>query len=214
MKYIAHRGYREGGSKENQISSFQNAINDNYFSGFELDIRETKDKKIVVIHDPFIDRVTPKSGLVKHQNYKKLKKLGIPLLEDVLKLKTDKIIMIEIKDYKMNLNKLIKLLLKYKNKKIYLVSFSNEVMKKLIKYRQYFKIGVFNMVINSEKNYDNYDFIGLYKNILTNELVKYFLDHNIKVFVWGLNDNINFDQNFKYQKDLYLIVNKKLTLLK
>ena len=101
MKYIAHRGFRKNGSLENQISSFQNAINDNYFCGFELDIRESKDKKIVVIHDAFIDRVTKKNGLVKHKKYKELKKLGIPLLEDVLKLKTNKIIMIEIKDYKM-----------------------------------------------------------------------------------------------------------------
>ncbi len=210
MKYIAHRGFRKNGSLENQISSFQNAINDNYFCGFELDIRESKDKKIVVIHDAFIDRVTKKNGLVKHKKYKELKKLGIPLLEDVLKLKTNKIIMIEIKDYKMNLNKLIKLLLKYKDKNIYVVSFNNKIIKQLVKYRQYFKIGIFNMLINSESNYDQYDFIGLYKNILTNDLVKYFQKRKIEVFVWGLNDKINFAKNFNNINNLYLIVNKKL----
>ena len=66
------------------------------------------------------------------------------------------------------------------------------------------------MLINSESNYDQYDFIGLYKNILTNDLVKYFQKRKIEVFVWGLNDKINFAKNFNNINNLYLIVNKKL----
>ena len=34
---------------------FQNAIYDNNYQGFELDIRTTKDKKFVVVHDFFSD---------------------------------------------------------------------------------------------------------------------------------------------------------------
>ena len=209
MKYIAHRGFKNG-TKENTIASFKNAINDDYFSGFELDIRESKDKKIVVIHDAFIDRVTNEIGLVKNKSSKELKKLGIPLLEDVLKLKTDKIIMIEIKDYDMNLDNLVKLLNKYKNKNIYVVSFSKKVIKKLMKYKRNFKLGVFNIVINSDKSYDNYDFIGIYKNILTNELARYFIKRNIQIFVWGLMDHIYIDKSFKYKNKLFLIVNTKI----
>ncbi len=209
MKYIAHRGYKNN-SKENTIPSFINAINDDYFCGFELDIRESKDKKIMVIHDAFIDRVTNKTGLVKNKKAKTLKKLGIPLLEDVLKLKTQKMIVIEIKDYEMNLDNLVKILNKYNDKDIYVWSFSNKVIKKLNKYTRTFKIGVLNIVINSDKNYDYYDFIGIYKNILTNELASFFLSKNIKLFIWGLMDHIYIDDSFKYKDKLYLIVNAKI----
>ena len=209
MEYIAHRGYKNN-SKENTIPSFLNAINDPYFCGFELDIRESKDKKIMVIHDAFIDRVTNKNGLVKNKSSKSLKKLGIPTLEDVLKLETDKMIVIEIKDYDLNLNNLVKLLNKYKQRDIYVWSFSSKVIKKLAKYERSFKIGVLNIVINSEKNYDYYDFIGIYKNILTNELASYFISQDIKLFIWGLMDKIYIDDDFKFKDKLYLIVNTKI----
>ncbi len=209
MEYIAHRGYKNN-SKENTIPSFLNAINDPYFCGFELDVRESKDKKIMVIHDAFIDRVTNKNGLVKNKSSKSLKKLGIPTLEDVLKLETDKMIVIEIKDYDMNLNNLVKLLNKYKQRDIYVWSFSSKVIKKLAKYERSFKIGVLNIVINSEKNYDYYDFIGIYKNILTNELASYFISQDIKLFIWGLMDKIYIDEDFQFKDKLYLIVNTKI----
>ena len=209
MKYIAHRGYRCN-SKENSIKAFVNAINDSYFCGFELDIRTSKDKKIVVIHDAIIDRVTKESGLVKNKTAKELRKIGIPTLEDVLKLKTDKIILIEIKDYNMNLENLVFLLNKYSYKNIYVCSFSSKVINKLLNYKPSFKVGVLNFVINSDKNYDKYDFVGLYKNILTNELTSYFINRKIEVFVWGLMGSIKLDKSFNYKNKVYLIVNDKL----
>ena len=45
---IAHRGKVDSINKENTILAFTSAINDKKYGGFELDIRETKDKKIVV----------------------------------------------------------------------------------------------------------------------------------------------------------------------
>ncbi len=209
MKFIAHRGYKKN-SLENSIQAFKNAIKDDYFSGFELDIRTSKNGDFMVIHDPFIDRVTTKSGLVKDKTTKQLLDLGIPKLESVLKLKTDKIILIEIKDYDINLAKLVKLLNKYRNLNIYVDSFSAKVINKLVSFKKYFKIGILNMVINTQKNYDNYDFICLYKGILTNDLVNYFLTKNKEVFVWGLLDNINIDKSIVKRDQLYLIVNKKL----
>lgn len=209
MKYIAHRGYKKNAS-ENSIAAFKNAINEIYFSGFELDIRESKNHDFVVIHDPFIDRVTNKSGLVKNKSTKELMKLGIPTLEQVLKLNTNKIIMIEIKDFDINLSKLVKLLNKYKNKNIYVSSFSSKVINKLVTYKRNFKIGTLNMIFNSQDDYKQHDFICLYKNILTNNLVNYFLNRNIEVFVWGMMDNINIDATIKNRHQLYLIVNNIL----
>ena len=208
MKFIAHRGFKKK-DQENTIKAFTNAINDKYFAGFELDIRESKDKKIVVIHDSFIDRVTNKSGLVKNKTSKELKKYNIPLLEDVLKLKTNKLILIEIKNFDMNLDNLVKIINKYKNKKIYIMSFSKNVIKKLRKYNLKCKLGYLNFVLNSDDD-DQYDFIVLYKNILNDSIISRFKEKNIKVFVWGLNDNLNSVKSLENKNDLYLIVNNKL----
>ena len=96
--FIAHRGAATNTKHANTLAAFLNAINNSNYRGFELDIRVSKDNKIVVCHDPFVDGL-----LIKETKYNKLKKYNIPLLEDVLKLKTDKIILIEIKDFNMDI---------------------------------------------------------------------------------------------------------------
>ena len=209
MRYIAHRGYKKN-SKENSLDSFVNAINDSYFAGFELDIRESKDKKIVVIHDHFINRVTNESGLVKDINYNKLKKLGIPNLEEVLNLKTDKIILIEIKDYDMNLKKLSNLLNKYKNKRIYVCSFSKKVIDKLLKYNISFKVGLLEFKYNKIIDYSKYNFISLYKDSVTNKVIEYFINRQKEVFIWDFSGKIKLGNNIINKDKLYLIVNNKM----
>ena len=106
--FIAHRGKVTSNVNENTISAFQNAIYDNNYQGFELDIRTTKDKKFVVVHDFFSD-----GNLISKTNYQDLNK-DIPLLEDVLKLPTNKIILIEIKEKDIDIFKLNLLLEKFK----------------------------------------------------------------------------------------------------
>ena len=175
MNFIAHRGFKKK-DQENTIKAFTNAINDKYFAGFELDIRE---------------------------------KYNIPLLEDVLKLKTNKLILIEIKNFDMNLDNLVKIINKYKNKKIYIMSFSKNVIKKLRKYNLKCKLGYLNFILNSDID-DQYDFIVLYKNVLNDSIISRFKEKNIKVFVWGLNDNLNSVKSLENKNDLYLIVNNKL----
>ena len=49
MKLIAHRGLTNENIKENTLEAFINAIENNY-DGIELDLRLTKDKKIVCLH--------------------------------------------------------------------------------------------------------------------------------------------------------------------
>ena len=97
--FIAHRGKVSSSSKENTIEAFMDAINDKKYQGFELDIRESLDKKIVVVHDMFIG-----TNLINKTNYNDLKKYAIPLLSDVLKLDTKKKILIEIKDFNLDLD--------------------------------------------------------------------------------------------------------------
>lgn len=199
--FIAHRGLVTGVIKENSIQAFKAAIKSDKYIGFELDIRESKDKEFVVYHDIFY-----KGKLVKNVLYKEMRKNGIPKLEDVLKLKTDKIIMIELKDTSMDLQSLAKLLNKYKNKNLYIMSFSNKILKKLQLYIKNIKIGSLNYVLNSENDYSDYNFICIINSVLTKELINYFLAKNILVFAYG----IKFSETLTYP-DIYYIIDEKYT---
>ena len=102
--FIGHRGTRRD-FDENTISAFKKAIEfgANYI---EFDIRKTKDKKLVVLHDSNLNRTTNGSGLLKDFTYKEIKalkttvhKTTIPLLSEVLEEFKGKInFMIELKE--------------------------------------------------------------------------------------------------------------------
>lgn len=181
---VAHRGKVDSINKENTIEAFKAAINDKKYGGFELDIRETKDKKIVVVHDFVVD-----NKLIKRVNYKELEPYNIPLLESVLKLDTEKIIMIEIKDPNMDIEALRKLLEKYQDKKIYLMSFYNNVIKEFLKLSHTCKCGILNYGFNHEYSYNEYDFICILDFSLTDNIIEYFRRRKIEVFSYGLLTN-------------------------
>lgn len=181
---IAHRGKVDSINKENTIEAFKAAINDIKYNGFELDIRETKDKKIVVVHDFVVD-----NKLIKRVNYKELEHYNIPLLESVLKLDTEKIIMIEIKDPNMDIEALSKLLEKYQDKKIYLMSFYNNTIKEFLKLSHTCKCGILNYGFNHEYSYNEYDFICILDFSLTDNIIDYFRRRKIEVFSYGLLTN-------------------------
>lgn len=181
---IAHRGKVDSINKENTIEAFKAAINDIKYDGFELDIRETKDKKIVVVHDFVVD-----NKLIKRVNYKELEHYNIPLLESVLKLDTEKIIMIEIKDPNMDIEALSKLLEKYQDEKIYLMSFYNNTIKEFLKLSHTCKCGILNYGFNHEYSYNEYDFICILDFSLTDNIIDYFRRRKIEVFSYGLLTN-------------------------
>lgn len=181
---IAHRGKVDSINKENTIEAFKAAINDIKYDGFELDIRETKDKRIVVVHDFVVD-----NKLIKRVNYKELEHYNIPLLESVLKLDTEKIIMIEIKDPNMDIEALSKLLEKYQDKKIYLMSFYNNTIKEFLKLSHTCKCGILNYGFNHEYSYNEYDFICILDFSLTDNIIDYFRRRKIEVFSYGLLTN-------------------------
>ena len=191
---IAHRGKVDSINKENTIEAFTSAINDIKYGGFELDIRETKDKKIVVVHDFVVD-----NKLIKRVNYKELERYNIPLLESVLKLDTEKIIMIEIKDPNMDIEALRKLLEKYQDKKIYLMSFYNNVIKEFLKLSHTCKCGILNYGFNHEYSYNEYDFICILDFSLTDNIIEYFRRRKIEVFSYGLlNNKLNIKEYVNY----------------
>lgn len=182
-KLIAHRGLKINDTKENTIASFQNALQNNAYVGFECDIRTTKDQVFVINHNPIIG-----TDIISLTNYQDLKeKYNIPTLENVLKLKTDKIMLLEIKEINIDIPVFQALIHKYKNKNIYIMSFFNKVIQKLKKNQQNEKLGVLNYLLNSEENYEEYDFICILENVISEKIIHYFKNKQIEVFLYGIH---------------------------
>lgn len=184
LKFIAHRGVVKGKVKENTMEAFEEAIRNSNYQGFELDVRVSKDGEFVVHHNSFID-----GKLLKTLTYRELKELGVVRLKDVLKLKTDKKIFIEIKDFKIDLIELTKLLNKSKLN-IYLMSFDNSIIKKVSTYKRRFKVGILNYYLNSDDNYRYLDFICLLYLGINDKTIKNFEENNIEVVLYGLPSHL------------------------
>lgn len=102
---IAHGGYynNKKGIPENSVLAFKKAIDNNYL--IELDVRLTKDQKLVVFHDDNLKRVCGVNKRVKDLTYRELLRynlfdttLKVPLFSDVIKLVNGRVpILIETK---------------------------------------------------------------------------------------------------------------------
>jgi glycerophosphoryl diester phosphodiesterase len=100
---IGHRGTRI--IDENTIYAFTKAIK--YGADYiEFDVRKTKDNKLIIIHDAYLERTTKGSGVVKNLTYDQISQYKtkmndekIPLLSEVLeRFKGKSKFMIEIKE--------------------------------------------------------------------------------------------------------------------
>ncbi len=102
-KYIAHRGLHNESIPENSLGSFRKALEAGI--ACELDVRMTKDCRLVVFHDKSLLRMCGVDADISEFTYEQLSafRLGesdekIPLLSEVLKLVNGKIpLLIEIK---------------------------------------------------------------------------------------------------------------------
>ncbi len=95
-KIIAHRGHLID-LPENAIGSIKKVLKltPDYI---EIDIEFTKDNKIILLHDPDLERTTNGSGWVRDKTLKEIRKLrlkgvegnttseSIPTLEEVMKI--------------------------------------------------------------------------------------------------------------------------------
>lgn len=193
---IAHRGLKKE-ALENTLKAFEECLNNPHYVGFECDVRTTKDHVFVICHNPIY-----KGKIISLTNYKELKKDNIPLLENVLKLKTNKIILLEIKEMNCDIKHLSIILQKYEYQNIYVMSFYNRIINNLALNHLKIKVGVLNYVLNSENDYQNYDFICLLENIMTSHLENYFISQNKEVFIYGIH---HLEKMVKEYKKSYFI---------
>ena len=178
-KFIAHRGIWNDSVKDNSYQALYNGLLSEEYIGIETDVRVTKDNVFVIYHDPLYN-----GKLVKNVYYKDM--VDVCRLEDILKIKTDKIILLEIKDFNMDVKKFIKLIDKYK-RNVMIMSFSTLVINKIKTLNTKYKLGVLNYIINSDSNYD-FDFICLLDIISNNFVIDSFKKRNIEVLIYGVID--------------------------
>lgn len=190
--FIAHRGLYNDKLRENTISAIDNAFN-NAFYGVEVDLRKTKDGKVVLIHDSFISRVSDGYGLVNNLTYDELLKYNfgkdsierIPLLSEVINKYDNKFFLLELKEKidieELNLN----------DKNTYYISSFNEGYIKNIPKSDKYKKGVINYVFNKNINLNNIDFIMILDSFITDNVFKFYEDKGIEVIVYGVGKKIN-----------------------
>ena len=100
----AHRGLHNAERAENSMSAFRAAVEAGF--GIELDVRLSKDGRLVVFHDDTLDRVCGREGRVDDFTAEELATFrlsgtedGIPLFTDVLAVVDGKIpLLVEIKE--------------------------------------------------------------------------------------------------------------------
>lgn len=191
--FIAHRGLFDDNIKENTIEAFDNAFNNGY-EGIEFDVRLTKDKIPVILHDSFLSRVFGIKGLLRNYTYQELldNKIEIPKFEDVISRYNNKVMIIELKE-KIDITKYIK----DKRNLYYISSFNYDYISYLNK-SGYYKLGVINYILNSGIDYSNIDFIMVLDSIYNKKLFKL---KDIEIIIYGVIGNIN-----SYNKELKYIV--------
>ena len=206
MQIISHRGSNVSNYKPNTKQALLTALSLDFISGIEFDIRITKDKKIVIIHDPIINLISNGSGIVKKMKYKKMLKYNfgtkenpskICTLEELLdNIKSNKKILIELKEESddfVNFVDIVYRIIKNYNLNIYITSFNYE----LIKYfsTKYHNCGlIIGYGINTKRLYNHFNF-----NILT---YKYRKIYNKKeTFLWTINEKKNDLENYNIITD-------------
>lgn len=146
--YFGHRGDKNR-APENTISSYRSAINSG-LKAIELDVRSSKDGKVVCSHNIDLERETTGSGFIDELTYEEISlvKAGrtfkqaehnqIPLLEEVLKDLSDEILInIEIKSDSIfdlgTAKKVLNLIKSNKIKQQIIVSSFNPIVVRYIK---------------------------------------------------------------------------------
>ena len=191
MNLIAHRGLWNKTIKDNSYEALKKGLESNKYIGIECDIRTTYDNKFIIYHN-----ILYKGNLVRNTYYKEMK--GISLLEDLLKIKTNKILLLEIKENDINKTKLLKLLNKY-NHNYYIMSFNNKVIEELKNLNNKYKYGVLNYVLNSDADY-KLDFICLLDIVANDLIIDNLKKRGIDVIIYG---TIKIKKDVKYIIDDY-----------
>lgn len=210
MYLIAHRGLTNHDIKENTMEAFENALSKGY-DGIELDVRVTKDKKVVVIHNNLINITSNGHGIVNNLTYKELLKYNfgskkipskIPLLEQVIKKINNKIIIIELKE-KIDYNLIDKILSKNDTNNYYISSFNKNFLKDID--RAKYKVGLIDAIFNRTVDFTKYDFILILEDLFNEQVYDNLKKFKIEPIIYGTMKKINLSNKELIAKLKYII---------
>ena len=224
---VGHRGYKAR-APENTFHSFDLALKSGA-EMLELDVHLTKDKKIVVHHDEKLGRTVPGEGFIFDKTWQELssldagewfdpqfKKERIPLLDEVLQRYKKKIpINIEVKREGLkNFKKckeladiLIHTLINHHiSDQVVISSFSLPFLSVLRRKTLLFRLGVLDKYPQAPVASLWASRIGAYSyhpkfESLSFKKVKKMQEKGIKVMVWTVNHNEEYEKLWKWQVD-------------
>ncbi len=214
-KLIGHRGVKDL-CPENTLESILKAFNLG-LSFVEIDVKISKDRVPILLHDDTLDRTTNGSGLAIDYDYKQIKKLDagkffykentnifVPKLEDILSLCTN---------YNGNLNIELKPNKKFEKENVYQIYkiikninqidifFSSFDMISIIEISKLYPQSIRSFLLDDFKEYNIDDLIsisinhdlkicGLNIDLVTTDIIKKIKESNIAITVYS-DKNIN-----------------------
>ena len=214
-KLIGHRGVKDL-CPENTIESITKAF-DLGLTYVEIDVKISKDRVPILLHDDTLDRTTNGSGLAIDYDYEKIKKLDagkffykentnifVPKLEDILSLCTN---------YNGNLNIELKPNKKFEKENVYQIYkiikninqidifFSSFDMISILEISKLYPQSIRSFLLDDFKEYNIDDLIsisinhdlkicGLNINLVTSDIIKKIKESNIAITVYS-DKNIN-----------------------
>ena len=198
IKVLGHRG-APAYEPENTLASFKKAI-ELGVDQIELDLRFSKDSKLVVIHDEKLDRTTNGKGLVREFTLAELKKLDagkgekIPTLQEVIDLIRDKGIFLQIELKESNMQRHLLDLIQKNNleERVMVISFLHEELRKIKELNPNIKTGI----LIGQKSIDplerlrqvRADAISMRHTLVNKRLVERLHQNNIELTVWVVNE--------------------------
>ena len=190
---LGHRGAAE--LPENTIPSFAKALK-NGAQGFELDVRQTADRKLVVVHGAVVG-----SKAVQSSNYDEIRNLDngfeVPLLEEVLKkFAASAFLDIELKSAGFE-PAAVELIRSYGDPEKTLISaFDTETLAKVQELFPELQLGyIYNRTQDEEARHNSSIEVVIPQfRLASRELITEVHDEGLKVFAWTVNEEAEIER--------------------
>lgn len=204
---IAHRGIKCEYPENTTENLLISALSD--IDGVEIDVRLTRDLKLIIFHDPFVDRLTDKTGLVRDFSLEEIKffkirspdclKTGtIPTLPEALQILSNlECIYLDIKSmWRNDVEKMVVDVADQYNllKKIVISSFNPNLLWRIKKYRPEVRTGfIFKSTLSRmfwrllHSWYGNFEELHSDFNNISMKFITYARKNNYKVMAWTVN---------------------------
>lgn len=208
MRIYGHRGY-DAKYPENTVLSFKKAFEVGA-DGIELDVRTTKDGKLIIFHDDDLKRIFGIERGFDEVTFDELREYDfngekIPMYEEVLDIVPDnRQVIVEIKDRKAAGRAVCEILKRNMEGRVIFSSFDHELIKDLMK--QFpeqnfaFLLGEEQKDFNTQKLLEELilhkphsvhipkDAFDIFGETQVRGFLKFLKDEGIEIFLWNTND--------------------------